>query len=170
MTANTLAELGALHLSRPAVDAPPVVVAAWYERKATVLEHLADQGTPATQDPEPAADSAKNSAAGPGLARQSHNRSERNTMVEAPRVAVGSTEDRLAVYAAPDQVTYEPHALNALIATVVAREVAGRLRERAVWHRQAAANLAADAAEWHRIEAAELDALAVRELAGGESR
>jgi hypothetical protein len=47
---NTLAELGALHLSRPAVDAPPVVVAAWYERKAAVLDHLAVQGTPAAHE------------------------------------------------------------------------------------------------------------------------
>jgi hypothetical protein len=50
MTTNTLAELGALHLSRPALDASPVVVAAWYERKATVLDHLADQGTPAAHE------------------------------------------------------------------------------------------------------------------------
>jgi hypothetical protein len=41
MTApNTLAELGELHLSRPAPNAPAPVVAAWYERKATVLDHL----------------------------------------------------------------------------------------------------------------------------------
>ncbi|GAB3479597.1 hypothetical protein [Amycolatopsis cihanbeyliensis] len=44
-TPNVLAELGRLHLSRPAVDAPHGVVAAWYERKAVALEHLAEQGT-----------------------------------------------------------------------------------------------------------------------------
>jgi hypothetical protein len=98
-------------------------------------------------------------------------------MVETSRVAVGSTADRFAIASSPEQVTYEPHALNALIATVAAGEVAGRLRERAAWHRQLATNLAADTtgdvveecqAAWHRIEAAELDAVAVRELAGGE--
>ncbi|WP_340686080.1 hypothetical protein LCL61_06935 [Amycolatopsis coloradensis] len=41
---NVLAELGALHLTRPAVDAPVASVAAWYERKAVVLEHLAATG------------------------------------------------------------------------------------------------------------------------------
>jgi hypothetical protein len=126
--------------------------------------------TPAIQDPEPATASAKNTAAGPGLTRQSHNHSERNTMVETSGPAVGSIEDRLAVYAPPEPVTYEPHALNALIATVAAREVAGRLRQRAAWHRQVATNLTDATGEWHRIEAAELDALAGRELAGGESR
>jgi hypothetical protein len=138
------------------------------------------------QDPEPAADSAKNTAAGPGLTNQSADRSERNTMVENHRPAVGSAADQLAVYAPPEPVTYEPHALNALIATVAAREVAGRLRERAAYHRRAAATLTDYAAEWasvppgtdelveefraawHRVEAAELDALAARELAGGE--
>jgi hypothetical protein len=144
--------------------------------------------TPATQDPEPATASAKNTAAGPSLTNHSTSDLERKPMVGARRVAVGSTEDRLAVYATPEPVTYEPHALNALIATVAAREVAGRLRERAAWHRQVAALLAAvvanrssvppevddlvqaSRAAWHRIEAAELDALAERELAGGGSR
>ncbi|PRX43845.1 hypothetical protein B0I33_1138 [Prauserella shujinwangii] len=42
---NVLAELGQLHLSRPALDASPEQVARWYERKATVLEHLASQGS-----------------------------------------------------------------------------------------------------------------------------
>jgi hypothetical protein len=126
--------------------------------------------TPAIEDPEPATASAKNTAAGPGLTNHSASDLERKTMVGARRVAVGSTEDRLAVYATPEPVTYEPHALNALIATVAAREVAGRLRQRAAWHRQLATNLTDATGEWHRIEAAELDALAGRELAGGESR
>lgn len=45
MSASTLCELGRLHWTRPAADAPAVVVAAWYRRKATVLEHLATEGT-----------------------------------------------------------------------------------------------------------------------------
>jgi hypothetical protein len=45
--ASTLQELGALHLSRPAVDAPPVVVSAWHERRGTVLDHLAAEGSTA---------------------------------------------------------------------------------------------------------------------------
>jgi hypothetical protein len=40
-TVSTLAELGELHLSRPGLTAPARVTAAWYERKALVLEHLA---------------------------------------------------------------------------------------------------------------------------------
>ncbi|WP_432847131.1 hypothetical protein ACQPXB_40770 [Amycolatopsis sp. CA-161197] len=35
-----LSELGELQFSRPAVDAPEAVVAAWHERRAVVLEHL----------------------------------------------------------------------------------------------------------------------------------
>ncbi len=45
MSASTLCELGRLHLTRPTADAPAVVVAAWYERKAVLLEHLAREGT-----------------------------------------------------------------------------------------------------------------------------
>jgi len=41
MTGSTLREMTRLHLSRPAADAPVAVVAAWYERKAVLLEHLA---------------------------------------------------------------------------------------------------------------------------------
>ncbi|MFI5558984.1 hypothetical protein ACIA2T_06860 [Amycolatopsis japonica] len=41
---NVLADLGALHLTRPAADAPVASIAAWYERKAAVLEHLAATG------------------------------------------------------------------------------------------------------------------------------
>lgn len=42
---NTLAELGELHRSRPGAEAGPIEVAAWYERKAQVFEHLAAQGS-----------------------------------------------------------------------------------------------------------------------------
>ncbi len=48
--ANVLAEMGALHLSRPAVDATVITIAAWYERKAVVFEHLADAGTAGAAD------------------------------------------------------------------------------------------------------------------------
>jgi hypothetical protein len=135
--------------------------------------------TAPVDDPGPEAHSAKNAPTGPGLTNHSGSDVERTTMVENPRATIGSTADRLAVYATPEQVTYEPHTLNALIATVSTREVAGRLRERAAYHRQTAADLTADTtgdlveecqAAWHRIEAAELDALAARELAGGEIR
>ena len=43
---NTLAELGGLHRTRPAAEQDVPAVAAWYERKATVLDHLAMQGSP----------------------------------------------------------------------------------------------------------------------------
>lgn len=42
---STLREMTRLHATRPAVDAPAGVVAAWYERKAVLLEHLAAEGT-----------------------------------------------------------------------------------------------------------------------------
>lgn len=44
--ANTVAELQALALHHPAADAPASAVAAWYERKAMVLRHLASEGSP----------------------------------------------------------------------------------------------------------------------------
>ncbi len=47
---NVLAKMGALHLTRPAADAPDVAIAAWYERKAEVFEHLADAGTAGAAD------------------------------------------------------------------------------------------------------------------------
>lgn len=47
---NVLAELGQLHLSRPAVDASREAVAAWYEHKARVLELLAAQGSPTARE------------------------------------------------------------------------------------------------------------------------
>lgn len=42
---NTLAELQVLSLSRPAAEQDAAMVAAWYERKAVVLDHLAAQGS-----------------------------------------------------------------------------------------------------------------------------
>ena len=45
---STLVELGELIRSRPALDAPPAVVAAWYEQKAVVLHHIATE----TGDPD----------------------------------------------------------------------------------------------------------------------
>lgn len=41
---HVLRELGALAAARPGVDAAPEVVAAWYERKAALLEHIAADG------------------------------------------------------------------------------------------------------------------------------
>lgn len=41
---NVLSEMGRLHLTRPAADAAPVVLAGWYERKAAMLEHLTAAG------------------------------------------------------------------------------------------------------------------------------
>jgi len=38
---STLLEMGELVRTRPGVDAPPAVVAAWYEQKAVVLHHIA---------------------------------------------------------------------------------------------------------------------------------
>ena len=101
MSASTLREMTQLHLSRPAVNAPAVVVAAWYERKATLLEHLAAEGTAGARAlaleahrhaarllcvPGPAAVSAKNTTAGPGLPTPSADDSRRLLMVGAPAV------------------------------------------------------------------------------------
>lgn len=46
MPHQILRELGALLRSRPALTAPPVTVAAWYERKAELFEHIAADGGP----------------------------------------------------------------------------------------------------------------------------
>jgi hypothetical protein len=45
MTTSTLSELAALNLDRPPVDATESVCAAWHERRATVLDHLAAEGS-----------------------------------------------------------------------------------------------------------------------------
>jgi hypothetical protein len=50
MATSTLQELGALHLSRPTADAPVATVAAWHDRRATVLDHLAAEGNPTAHD------------------------------------------------------------------------------------------------------------------------
>ncbi|WP_199430840.1 hypothetical protein [Qaidamihabitans albus] len=42
---NTVSELQDLRLMHPAPDAPVATVAAWYERKAEVLAHLAAEGS-----------------------------------------------------------------------------------------------------------------------------
>lgn len=101
MSASTLREMTHLHLSRPAADAPAAVVAAWYERKAALLEHLAAEGTTGARGwaieahqhatrllsvPGPAAVSAKNTTAGPGLPTPSDDDSRRLLMVGAPPV------------------------------------------------------------------------------------
>jgi hypothetical protein len=45
---STLLEIGALSRTRPGLDAPRDVVAAWYEQKAVVLHHIATE----TSDPD----------------------------------------------------------------------------------------------------------------------
>lgn len=72
-----------------------------------------------------------------------------------------------------ERVTYSPRELNRLIDGVASREVAGRLRERAEWHREAARVIRTahpDVAGWHRDEANALDELAARELRRLEDR
>lgn len=98
MSASTLCEMTRLQLSRPAVDAPAVVVAGWYARKAALLEHLAAEGAAGAWRlageahrhaarlvcvPGPAAVSAKNTTAGPGLPTPSADDSRRTLMVSA---------------------------------------------------------------------------------------
>lgn len=70
---NTVSELQELALARPAVDAAAGVVAAWYERKAVVLEHLAMQGSPEVAE---LAEQAHRHAAGVLLGNQSFRRHE----------------------------------------------------------------------------------------------
>lgn len=53
--ASTLIEMGALLRSVPGPDAPAAEVAAWYERKATLLEHVAMEAGPITEDGQRAA-------------------------------------------------------------------------------------------------------------------
>lgn len=43
---NAMSELQALQWSRPTTTSSDAEVAAWYERKAVVLEHLTDGSTP----------------------------------------------------------------------------------------------------------------------------
>lgn len=40
---STLVEIGELMRARPGLHTPPEQVAAWYERKAVVLHHIADE-------------------------------------------------------------------------------------------------------------------------------
>lgn len=50
MSHQILREIARLQLARPAVNAAPAVVAAWYELKAELLEHLvADGDLPASE-------------------------------------------------------------------------------------------------------------------------
>ncbi|WP_435061909.1 hypothetical protein [Amycolatopsis thermoflava] len=127
-----------------------------------------------------AAHSAKNATA-PGLPNQSRNDSKgRTPMVGKARTLVSTTAAELAEGIDDELVTYTPHALNELISAVAAREVAGRLRERAAWHRERATTWAWVTANsddpcvlWHEREAKALDRLAGRELESverGEAR
>jgi hypothetical protein len=45
MGTSTLSEMFALHMDRPPVNATTPVLAAWHERRATVLDHLAAEGS-----------------------------------------------------------------------------------------------------------------------------
>jgi len=134
-------------------------------------------------DPGTAAHSAKNKHAAPGLPNQSRNHSGRNPMVGTKLTRCDACDHPRTDSDAPcevcatseDLVVYTLHELNRLVSAVAAREVAGRLRERAVWHRERAATWAWLAkndddpcALWHEREAKELDKLALRELAGIE--
>jgi hypothetical protein len=48
---STLLEIGELVRARPAVDEAPEVLAAWYERKAVVLRHIAaETAAPSERD------------------------------------------------------------------------------------------------------------------------
>ncbi|MGA6163516.1 hypothetical protein [Amycolatopsis magusensis] len=132
-------------------------------------------------DPGPAAHPAKNKPTGPGLPNHSHGYTERNTMVGKLRAGISPLARRLAQIVASDRVIYTPQALNTLIDTTVRRELAGQLRERAMWHRRTAAAMSTPGcsvedwkrAGWHTIEAQRLDLQAAAELAriaGGEDR
>ena len=48
---STLVEMGELVRSRPGLNAPRAVVAAWYEQKAVVLHHIAaESGDPDAEE------------------------------------------------------------------------------------------------------------------------
>jgi hypothetical protein len=98
-------------------------------------------------------------------------------MVGKARTRLGALALRLAVRVTEDTVTYTPEQLNELIEVITAREVAGRLRERAQWHREQAESLyrlvravpgtttlpVAERAGWHEREAETLERLAAQE-------
>lgn len=45
MSTNVLSGLNTLNINRPAPDAAPLLVAAWYQAKARVLDQLAREGS-----------------------------------------------------------------------------------------------------------------------------
>jgi hypothetical protein len=97
-------------------------------------------------------------------------------MIGTARVVIGATARRFASLVTSDQVTYTPRDLNALIDTITTREVAGRLRSRAAWHRAVVDTQdlpVGTLRAWHLAEADSLDAMAADELhslARGEVR
>jgi len=142
---------------------------------AEYAENPNDQPTAAphhTNDPGSAVHPAKNEPAGPGLPERSPDHSPgRNPMVRTTSDVLARAARRLTRRDPGDRVSYTPRELNRLISGVTAREVAGRLRERAAWHREAAAVVRTahpDVAAWHRDEAIALDELATDELRGQE--
>lgn len=124
----------------------------------------AERGGPRSSDPGSAGRTAKHVPAEPGLPNQPQDHSERTPMIRTRRVLARAAR-RLT---RRDRVSCTPRELNRLITSVTAREVAGRFRERADWHREAARVVDTshpDVAGWHRDEALALD-----ELARGEDR
>ncbi len=125
----------------------------------------ADAATTTGNGPGSAVHPAKHEPAEPGLAQRSPDHLGRNPMVRTSTGRVlGAAARRLT---RRDRVSYTPRELNRLITSVTAREIAGRLRERAAWHREAAQTVRAhhpDVAGWHRDEAFALDAMANQEV------
>ncbi|HJQ48292.1 MAG TPA: hypothetical protein VJ870_18515 [Amycolatopsis sp.] len=100
-------------------------------------------------------------------------------MVGKARQLIGATAARFAAAIDDELVTYTPGELNRLIDTITAREIAGRLREGAAWHREQAtadrealseqgyraAGRTSLRAGWHTAEADRLEDAATHELA-----
>ncbi|GAA5128880.1 hypothetical protein [Haloechinothrix salitolerans] len=119
-----------------------------------------------SNDPGSAGRTAKNDPTEPGLPGSSEHSTGRRPTVRANNTFVGGRLGVRCRLTRRDRVSYTPRELNRLITSVTAREIAGRLRQRADWHREAAHTVRAhhpDVAGWHRDEAAALDALANHE-------
>lgn len=149
-----------------------VAAAETAEGRGHPMARAPERGRHAVNNPGSAVHPTKNEPAEPGLPEQSADHSQgRTPMVRTTRRALATAARRLARREPSGRVSYTPRELNELIGGVAAREVAGRLRERAGWHREAAAVVGTDhpdVAAWHRDEATALDELATRELRGQE--
>ena len=105
-------------------------------------------------------------------------------MARKARQLIGATAARFAAAIDDELIAYTPGELNRLIDTITAREVAGRLRERAGWHREQAtadrdalseqgyraAGRTSLRAGWHTAEGDRLEDAATRELARLDER